>query len=343
MASFFLCKLALFAFVLLQILSCSEAQFSLPGIAIDDPTSTTSAAATTTAVATTTADLPPSTTADPPASITSSDITIPTSPSIPIPTVISTSEIPSSPAVPVSSLPSVAPVQPSSTTPSATPSSVAPVVPTSAQTSSKETLAPSKSVSTPSGSSNVSTPTSSTKADGEKKSNTPAIIGGVVGGVVGLALIGGLITFLNRRGGCTSRSEKPKSDFKDFEMTENDFPQRRAPTGGLQGIVPISGSPTVPQLNNQGNFYNDNGYGQNYSNVQSQSSGQDGYYYDNYSQGQGYYTDGRYYYENGGNAPVTGYVPQQNYQQYQTSPPVQPMVAEYSKPDLADSKPHEKV
>ncbi|KAI9015713.1 hypothetical protein CLU79DRAFT_847858 [Phycomyces nitens] len=337
MASFSLCRFCLLAIILLQIISCTEAQFTLPGFPVDPPASTT-------AVPTTGSETKPSSTsANPPVDpSTTTDPIIPTLPSIIITSSIPTSATSDPPVPSVPSAPSVPPVLPSSaTTPSAAPSSAHPT-PTPSAAPSK-TLSESLTTNTPSRTSSSSTPTSSASSDKEEKSNTPAIIGGVVGGVVGLALIGGLITFLNRRGGCTSRSEKPKSDFKDFEMAENDFPQRRAPTGGLQGLAPVTGSPTVPQLNDQGNFYNDhNGYNQNYSNVQPQGV-QDGYYYDNYPQTQGYYTDGRYYYENSSNSPNTGYVPQQNYQQYQTSPPVQPMVAEYSKPDLADSKPHEKV
>ncbi|KAI8338083.1 hypothetical protein BC941DRAFT_424553 [Chlamydoabsidia padenii] len=51
--------------------------------------------------------------------------------------------------------------------------------------------------------------------------NTGKIAGGVVGGIVALALIGGLLTWLNRRGGCTSRT-KPRNQaaFEEFAMKD---------------------------------------------------------------------------------------------------------------------------
>lgn len=130
--------------------------------------------------------------------------------------------------------------------------------------------------------------------------------------IVGLALIGGLIAFINRRGGCTKkRGRNNKSDFEDYGL--GDFPQHRNPAPAVPTMATANNpiSPTLPRLNEQGNYYNDdyNHYGYRQDDYGMQPSPQGGYYYpQGHHQQQGYYEDGGYYYDNNsGMAPNTAY------------------------------------
>jgi hypothetical protein len=134
-------------------------------------------------------------------------------------------------------------VAPTSTTRTAAPTSDV-AVPTSSSkandnTSSQTKQQPQTSTTVDSNGSTVATvitpsasaqPTQSSNAnmsnDGPSSNKTAIIAGSVVGGLVGIALIAGLLTWMNRRGGCTSRTRRRdvQEDFSndnDYKMTEN--------------------------------------------------------------------------------------------------------------------------
>ncbi|KAI7898366.1 uncharacterized protein BX663DRAFT_490071 [Cokeromyces recurvatus] len=79
------------------------------------------------------------------------------------------------------------------------------------------------------------------------------IIGAVVGSIFGVALVGGILTWINRHGGCARRTKSSATDFEDYGLADTDFP-----TNNFAGMQSINGtkSPTIPRLNDQGNFYN---------------------------------------------------------------------------------------
>lgn len=117
---------------------------------------------------------------------------------------------------------------------------------------------------------------------------------------MGLALIGGALACINRRGGYTKkrRDRTKKPDFEDYGL--GDFQQKSAPI-----MKPIS--PTIPRLNEQGNYYHDSyqhyGYPQEDYGVQNQHHG--GYYYSQPQQQSEYYDDGGYYYDNSADGTPT--------------------------------------
>ncbi|KAF7726667.1 hypothetical protein EC973_008541 [Apophysomyces ossiformis] len=148
-------------------------------------------------------------------------------------------------------------------------------------------------------------------------SEKATIIGAVVGGVVGVALIGGALAYVNRRGGCTSRTDKKQADFEDFGLAERDFPQQPAP----QAHRPAAAvNPTIPRLNEQGTFYNEpplpplppagpaeynhgsHTYVAGYTpQQQPMTQVHQDYYYDSYAPQEGAYYDAggnHYYYDN---------------------------------------------
>ncbi|CAO3590028.1 unnamed protein product [Absidia cylindrospora] len=76
---------------------------------------------------------------------------------------------------------------------------------------------------TTNGSDATNTSGSGSGSNNSSNDNVGAIAGGVVGGVVGLALIGGLLAWLNRRGGCTSRTKRRRHDtIDDFALNTDD-------------------------------------------------------------------------------------------------------------------------
>lgn len=196
---------------------------------------------------------------------------------------------------------------------------------------------------------------------------------------MGVALIGGFLAWLNRRGGCTSRSrEKRTTDFEDFGLAETDFPHHRSPpmaasnlaaAGAGAGAAAAGGaavagaaSPTLPRLNEQGNFYNDAPsaeYGTNRHYVPSyqqpygappggpmspgqQHQQQPGYYYPE----SGYYDDQQQYYYDGSTAVSSqGYDHQQPQPQhmYDAGSAAAQRGGDYYKPDTADGKPHQRM
>ncbi|KAL9537304.1 hypothetical protein MBANPS3_011895 [Mucor bainieri] len=165
----------------------------------------------------------------------------------PAPAVTTTTEAPQPSSTQAPDTKTDATVAPTSaTTTTAAPTSDAPVVPSSSSEASvsssqtRRTLQPTTSMVSSNGSlvPTVITPTDSVgqptesgaannKGDGDSGSNKTAVIAGsVVGGLVGIALIAGLLTWMNRRGGCTSRTRRRdvQEDFtneNDYNMTEN--------------------------------------------------------------------------------------------------------------------------
>jgi hypothetical protein len=138
--------------------------------------------------------------------------------------------------------------------------------------------------------------------------------------LVGIALIGGILACVNRRGGCTKKRNTKKSDFEDYGL--GDFPHQRTTPAAAVPVVANNGkpvSPTIPRLNDQGNYYNDDGYnhynntgyadnGMDYGMQQQQQQQQHGgYYYP--QQQQEYYDDGGYYYDSNTSATAYSSVP----------------------------------
>jgi hypothetical protein len=149
---------------------------------------------------------------------------------------------------------------------------------------------------------------------------------------------------MNRRGGCTSKTNQRKANFEDFGLAERDFPHHRAPaatgnsSSGFGGSTVVA-SPTVPRLNDQGTYYNDASAKPYQQQREYDATYQDAYYYppQDYPshtgyEGGGYYDEHGYYY-------ATGYdptSPQQQYQQqhYPPSVPPQSLGATNGAPDV---------
>lgn len=129
-------------------------------------------------------------------------------------------------------------------------------------------------------------------------------------------MIGGILACVNRRGGCTKRRDTKKSDFEDYGL--GDFPHHRTAAVAAPVVAnntkPVS--PTIPRLNDQGNYYADDGYAGHYGGgytdnnmdygMQQQHGG---YYYPQQQQQQEYYDDGNYYYDNNTSATAYSSVP----------------------------------
>lgn len=177
---------------------------------------------------------------------------------------------------------------------------------------------------------------------------------------------------IKRRGGCAKRNNKRAEDFEDFGLADTDFPHRRSPA--MQSalvtnaaVTPVS--PTIPRLNDQGNFYGgspptaEDGYSNSGRGFvppyQPQLEGQPYYYQQQQQQqdptGAGYYDDAGYYYE-GQQQPMatnnmgnnTSYDMTQQYQPYNNT--TEPTYSDppygtdqYYKPDQVDVKPHERM
>ncbi|RCI04369.1 hypothetical protein CU098_013024, partial [Rhizopus stolonifer] len=193
-------------------------------------------------------------------------------------------------------------------------------------TSTLQPSVPESSTSTTSSTSSETTrsstsaaPSSTSSNESTKTNTTPIIVGSVVGGVVGIGLIVGLLACISRRGGCTKREGRNKrSDFDDYGL--GDFPTHNnpAPTATLNAANnPVA--PTIPRLNEQGNYYTDNYNNYNYrqGDYAMQTPQHGGYYYpQGNQQQQGFYEDGGYYYDNSsGMAPATAYPTQPSMQQ----------------------------
>ncbi|KAI8328402.1 hypothetical protein BD560DRAFT_72693 [Blakeslea trispora] len=78
---------------------------------------------------------------------------------------------------------------------------------------------------------------------------------------VGVALVGGLISCINRRGGCARRNNDKRSiEYEDFGLADTDFPPRQMPN--MQSMTSDHvhtgqrfADATIPQLGPQGNHY----------------------------------------------------------------------------------------
>ncbi|KAG1377914.1 hypothetical protein G6F60_006700 [Rhizopus arrhizus] len=141
-------------------------------------------------------------------------------------------------------------------------------------------------------------------------SKTGTIAGAVIGSLIGLALLSGLLTWINRHKGCASK-RKAKPEFEDYGLADTDFPQHRSPA---MANTPNAISPTTPYLNDQGNYYSkeelNSGYMPSYPVVETNQHlnnyPQPDYYYNNNNPqlahemngGGGYYDENGYYYEN---------------------------------------------
>lgn len=119
---------------------------------------------------------------------------------------------------------------------------------------------------------------------------------------MGLALISGFFTWINRRGGC--RKSRSKPEFEDYGLADTDFPHNHSPPMQNMAPTPNVVSPTIPRLNEQGNFYTkeDQQYIASYQMPEQHpgSSDYQSYYYQGQQQSVhdgGYYNENGYYYE----------------------------------------------
>lgn len=140
--------------------------------------------------------------------------------------------------------------------------------------------------------------------------------------IVVVGLVGGLLAWLLlRRKKQNGKGKKRPTDFEDFGLAESDFPQQQGrPTT-------MMASPTLPRLNDQGNYYAAATAGPHqayYDNPAAQQQ-QQGYYYADQQQQHGYGGYDGYYYDTSTAVSST--------------PP--PAGQYYAKPDTADgAKPH---
>ncbi|EPB93104.1 hypothetical protein HMPREF1544_00178 [Mucor circinelloides 1006PhL] len=220
----------------------------------------------------------------------------------PPPAVTTTTEAPQSSSTQAPDTKTDATVAPTSTTTTAAPTSDA-VVPSSSSearnTSSQTRKTPQASTTmvTSNGSlvPSVITPSDSAKPtesgaankkdDGESGSNNTAIIAGsVVGGLVGIALIAGLLTWMNRRGGCTSRTRRRdvQEDFtneNDYKMTEN-----TVAAGGAGAVHSTDNLPPPSPFQHARRFVPPTSNPTGYMNLQDEEYG----YHQNANVGAGY-------------------------------------------------------
>lgn len=153
--------------------------------------------------------------------------------------------------------------------------------------------------------------------------------------IVGLALIGGVLACISRRGGCTKRRDTKKQEFEDYGL--GDFPHHRNPVTSPPVPVAKPVSPTIPRLNEQGNYYDDGNYGGHYgyqdNNMDYGMQQQQGYYYPQQHQQQEYYDDGQYYYDNNSTTLYNPVSPMQHQQQGYVMNNNVPQQDVYNKPD----------
>lgn len=169
---------------------------------------------------------------------------------------------------------------------------------------------------------------------------------------VGLALIAGILTWINRKGGCTRR-RKRDADFDDYGLDDHDFPARPMGTASAAAAAAGAGAmasgarqePTLPQFG--GDQYYDDQYGNNGArrfvpSYQPQLQQHPDYY--NQQQGQYYnypgsdhgfsdttHSDQNYY---GAGGAAGGYYEQKTDGAADTYKP--------DDPDVVENKPHEK-
>ncbi|KAI8978481.1 hypothetical protein BDB01DRAFT_800060 [Pilobolus umbonatus] len=182
------------------------------------------------------------------------------------------------------------------------------------------------------------TPTKAAAAKEEKSDNKTAIIvGSVVGGIVGLAFVGGIMAWINRRGGCTARTKNRGNGFTEEDytvnMNQNDFnhpapipsPAAVNSTLSTEPLSPFDQHRYAPTSTNTAN-YTSEPYQQEYHDVYRQ----DGYTQDMYSNTHGYY-DNTY---NAQPAYVNGHeYPAATYDHYQMNPTAATTVSNGSDPN----------
>lgn len=170
---------------------------------------------------------------------------------------------------------------------------------------------------------------------------------------VGLALISGIFAWFNRRGGCTRKS-RSKPEFEDYGLADTDFPHNHTPAMQNMTTTPNVVSPTIPRLNEQGNFYTkeDQQYMAPYqmSEPYPGSPEHQPYYYQGQQQpvhDGGYYDENGYYYESTSphqpQVVAADYYPiQQQQQQQQYYPQTDQYYANvnYYKPDQVTDNTH---
>ncbi|KAG2201645.1 hypothetical protein INT47_003871 [Mucor saturninus] len=240
------------------------------------------------------------------------------------PPIVTTTVVPTTTTVSTLKPPSII----ANTTASSTVLSTTTTTTTSSLVSIPTSSVPSSTSISITSASSSATPSASASPAPEKseKSNTAVIAGSAVGGVVLLALIGGVLACVNRRGGCTKRRDKKKSDFEDYGL--GDFPHHRTPAIPPPMVANKPVSPTIPRMNDQGNYYNDDPNYGHYSyqdnNMDYGMQPQQGYYYPqqqhHQQQQQEYYDDGNYYYDSNTSATAYSSVPPMHQQQQQPQP-----------------------
>ncbi|KAI9288046.1 hypothetical protein BC943DRAFT_317674 [Umbelopsis sp. AD052] len=233
--------------ILLALLAVSGT--ALAQLPIVDPnTSTTAASSSTTTTESTTSAPPPPTSTTTTSSEPTSSSPPPASSSVPS----SSSSVPASSTVASTS---------AATTSAATTSNSKP--PTSIAPSTTVTLVSASTTASISG-----TPTPTNPPPNDSSNKTGVIAGATVGGIVGLALIAGILTWINRKGGCTRR-RKRDADFDDYGLDDHDFPARPMGTTSAAAAAVGAGAmasgarqePTLPQFG--GDQYYDDQYGNN--------------------------------------------------------------------------------
>jgi hypothetical protein len=164
--------------------------------------------------------------------------------------------------------------------------------------------------------------------------------------LVGLALIGGILTWINRKGGCTRR-RKRDADFDDYGLDDNDFPAR--PMQSVSAAAAATGAgalasgarqePTLPHFGSD-QYYDNNGARRFVPSYQPQLQQHPEYYgqqqgqYYNYPGSDHGYSDTTYNDPNYYGAGATG-----GYYEQKTDGDADA----YKPDDAVENKPHEKL
>ncbi|CAO3661685.1 unnamed protein product [Rhizopus stolonifer] len=162
-------------------------------------------------------------------------------------------------------------------------------------------------------SSNSSSPAIKPVPDSAKSPNTNdnndktgIVAGAVISSLIGLAILSGFLTWCNRHKGCAGK-RKRKPEFEDYGLADTDFPQSRPLATQNMTTVPNTISPALPQSNDQSNYNSKElnvGYAAPYQVIDHKNNyqHQPEYYYNNshppHDSGTGYYDENGYYYEN---------------------------------------------
>ncbi|KAI8375808.1 hypothetical protein BD560DRAFT_391957 [Blakeslea trispora] len=201
---------------------------------------------------------------------------------------------------------------PSSSDVPPTSSNIAPISSASDTIPSSSNVASPSSASIPVSSASSSPSQSATpsslpkKDDGSSTNKTGVIAGSVVGAIVGVALIGGLIAWINRHGGCASRSNKRNKDGytqDDYaiDMQPNDFNRSAVAAAAAAGVGVGAAGATMNSNEPLSPFDNSRHYPAN----AAYSNDPYGDYHESYSQGG--YSQGAYSQEAFNNYGQTDY------------------------------------